>query len=126
MDNVLFSFNVIFPLFVLLFLGNVSVKFKWIDKKTLNNLNRFIFRLPLPLLLFLGIYNMEQVDIQNSIKMISIIVVILPLTAIIMAMIVNKKTKLSNPQKGVIVQAWFRSNIMIFGVPVVIGMYGNV
>ncbi|MGD1817680.1 MAG: AEC family transporter [Pleomorphochaeta sp.] len=126
MDNVLFSFNVIFPLFVLLFLGNVSVKFKWIDKKTLNNLNRFIFRLPLPLLLFLGIYNMEQVDVQNSIKMISIIVIILPLTAIIMAMIVNKKTKLSNPQKGVVVQAWFRSNIMIFGVPVVIGMYGNV
>ncbi len=124
MDNLLFSFNVIFPLFVLLFLGNISVKFNWIDKETLNTLNKFIFRLPLPLLLFLGIYNMDSINLGNSIKMILVVLITLPLIAIIMSIILNK-TKLSNPQKGVLVQAWFRSNIMIFGVPVIQGMYGE-
>lgn len=124
MDNLLFSFNVIFPLFVLLFLGNISVKFNWIDKETLNTLNKFIFRLPLPLLLFLGIYNMDSINLGNSIKMILVVLVTLPLIAIIMSIILNK-TELSNPQKGVLVQAWFRSNIMIFGVPVIQGMYGE-
>ncbi len=124
MDNLLFSFNVIFPLFVLLFLGNISVKFNWIDKETLNTLNKFIFRLPLPLLLFLGIYNMDSINVGNSIKMILVVLITLPSIAIIMSIILNK-TKLSNPQKGVLVQAWFRSNIMIFGVPVIQGMYGE-
>lgn len=124
MDSLLFSFNVIFPLFVLLFLGNISVRFNWIDKKTLNSLNKFIFRLPLPLLLFLGIYNMESVNIQDSIKMVSVILIVLPLITIITSFFINK-TKLENPKKAVIVQAWFRSNIMIFGVPVVQGMYGD-
>ncbi len=124
MDNLLFSFNVIFPLFVLLFLGNISVKVNWINKETLNALNKFIFRLPLPLLLFLGIYNMESINLGDSIKMILVVLVTLPLIAIIMSLILNK-TKLSNPKKGVLVQAWFRSNIMIFGVPVIQGMYGE-
>lgn len=124
MDNLLFSFNVIFPLFVLLFFGNISVKFKWIDKETLNSLNRFIFRLPLPLLLFLGIYNMDSINLGSSIKMILVVLITLPLIAIIMSIILNK-TELSNARKGVLVQAWFRSNIMIFGVPVIQGMYGD-
>ncbi len=126
MSNLLFSFNVIFPLFVLLFLGNISVKFKWTDKKTLNSLNKFIFRLPLPLLLFLGIYNMNNVDIKSSIKMITILVLIIPLIAIFTSLIMNKKSKLPNSQKGVLTQACFRSNIMIFGVTLIQGMYGDI
>lgn len=125
MSNLLFSFNVIFPLFVLLFLGNISVKFNWIDKKTLNSLNKFIFRLPLPLLVFLGIYNMNNVDIENSIKMIAIFVLLLPLIIIFTSLIMNKKSKLPNSQKGVLVQAWFKSNIVIFGILVIQGMYGD-
>ncbi|MDC7250552.1 MAG: AEC family transporter [Sphaerochaetaceae bacterium] len=125
MDNLLFSFNVIFPLFVLLFVGNLSVRFNWVDKETLNKLNKFIFRVPLPILLFLGIYNMENIDVQNSVKMLSVILIALPSVTIIMSLIMNR-TKLPNPKKAVIVQAWFRSNIMIFGIPVVQGMYGDV
>jgi predicted permease len=124
MDNLLFSFNVIFPLFVLLFVGNLSVRFNWIDKETLNKLNKFIFRVPLPILLFLGIYNMENINVQNSVKMLSVILIALPSVTLIMSLILNK-TKLPNPKKAVIVQAWFRSNIMIFGIPVVQGMYGD-
>jgi hypothetical protein len=124
MDNLLFSFNVIFPLFVLLFVGNLSVRFNWVDKETLNKLNKFIFRVPLPILLFLGIYNMENIDVQNSVKMLLVILIALPSVTIIMSLIMNR-TKLPNPKKAVIVQAWFRSNIMIFGIPVVQGMYGD-
>jgi len=67
---------------------------------------------------------MDSINLGNSIKMILVVLITLPLIAIIMSIILNK-TKLSNPQKGVLVQAWFRSNIMIFGVPVIQGMYGE-
>lgn len=125
MDNLAFSFNVIFPLFVLLFLGNLSVKMEWINKTTLNALNKFIFRLPLPLLLFLSIYNMDDVNLAESFKMIIILIVGLPIITLFISLILNKKSKLPNSQKGVLVQAWFRSNIIIFGVPVIQGMYGD-
>ncbi len=125
MDNLIFSFNVIFPLFILLFLGNISIRMKWIDKRTLNALNKFIFRLPLPLLLFLSIYNMDDVNLAESLKMVLILLIGLPTITIIFSIILNKKSKLPNSQKGVLVQAWFRSNIIIFGVPVIQGMYGD-
>lgn len=124
MDNLLFSFNVVFPLFVLLAIGKISVYFDWIDKKTLNALNKFLFRVPLPLLLFLGIYNMESVDIQSSLKMVLVVLILLPLITLAIALIMNRGS-LSNPKKAVIVQAWFRSNIMIFGVPVLQGIFGD-
>ncbi|MGD1821299.1 MAG: AEC family transporter [Pleomorphochaeta sp.] len=125
MNNLLFSFKVIFPLFVLLFLGNISVRLKWINKETLNSLNKFIFRLPLPLLLFLSIYNMEDVDLNNSLKMVLVLLAVLPSITILVSLVLNKKSSLKNSKKGVIVQAWFRSNIIIFGIPVIQGMYGE-
>jgi predicted permease len=42
-----------------------------------------------------------------------------------MPLIPNKTTTLNNGQKGVLTQAWFRGNTIIFGLPIVLSLYGE-
>ncbi|MBK5200828.1 MAG: AEC family transporter [Spirochaetaceae bacterium] len=127
MDNLLLALNVVFPIFVLLGIGYLSSHLGWISKKSLTDLNRFVFRLPLPLVLFLNVYNMDQgfhID-NNTLKVVSVIFFTLTFTTIFMPLILNKKTHLNNGQKGVLTQAWFRCNAIIFGLPVILSLYGD-
>lgn len=127
MNNLLFALNVVFPIFVLLIIGYMASHLNWISKKALNDLNRFIFRLPLPLLLFLNIYNMERDNVLtlDAVKTIGVIFTTLIVIALFMPIILNKTTALNNGQKGVLTQAWFRGNTIIFGLPIVLSLYGD-
>jgi predicted permease len=126
MNNLIFALNVVFPIFVLLIVGYISSHMNWISKKALNDLNRFVFRLPLPLLLFLNIYNIESGTIITVDAVKTIIVIFITLIAItaIMPVVLNRTTTLKNGQKGVLTQAWFRCNTIIFGLPIVLSLYG--
>jgi predicted permease len=127
MNNLILALNVVFPIFVLLAVGYLSSHMGWISKKSLNDLNRFVFRLPLPLVLFLNVYNMDRgFHLDNSaMKVVFVIYATLISTTVIMPLIFNKKTHLNNGQKGVLTQAWFRCNTIIFGLPVILSLYGD-
>lgn len=127
MENLLFALNIVFPIFVMLIIGYIASHLNWISKEALNDINRFIFRLPLPLLLFLNIYSMQRGNVitLDAIKTIIAIFTTLIGVAIIMPLILNKTTSLNNGQKGVLTQAWFRGNTIIFGLPIVISLYGT-
>ena len=127
MDNLLFALNVIVPIFVLLLVGSIARHLDWIKITTLNDLNRFIFKLPLPLMLFFNIYNMDR-DTQftnDSIKLVLLIIGVFTGIAVFGSFILNRTTKLDSSQKGVLVQAWFRGNTIIFGLPLATSLYGE-
>jgi hypothetical protein len=60
----------------------------------------------------------------DAIKTITVIFITLIAVATIMPLILNKTTDLNNAQKGVLTQAWFRGNTIIFGLPIVLSLYG--
>lgn len=127
MTNFILALNVVVPIFILLAIGYISSKLGWISKKSLLDLNKFVFKLPLPLVLFLNVYNMDrgfQLD-NTAIKVVSVIFFTLTFTTIFMPLILNIKTHLNNGQKGVLTQAWFRCNAIIFGLPVILSLYGD-
>lgn len=52
MENLIFSLNATIPVFLLMVLGLVLRKIGWIDEVFASKMNQFVFRVPLPVLLF--------------------------------------------------------------------------
>lgn len=52
MENLIFSLNATIPVFLLMVLGLALRKIGWIDEGFASKMNQFVFRVPLPVLLF--------------------------------------------------------------------------
>ena len=52
MDNLIFSLNATIPVFLMMVLGYFFNKIGWIDDGFASKMNKFVFRVPLPVLLF--------------------------------------------------------------------------
>lgn len=52
MENLIFSLNATVPIFLLMVLGSFLKKIQWIDDDFADKMNKFVFRVPLPLVLF--------------------------------------------------------------------------
>ena len=123
MDNLLFSLNVVAPLFVLMGLGYVLRLIKFVSEDFLGQLNKFVFKLCLPLMLFEDIRHSFHGEITNSklilCAFIGIMVVIL-LSVLIVPLFIKRKG-----QQGSMIQGIYRSNFLIYGLPLAVGMYGD-
>ncbi len=123
MNNFLFSLNVVAPLFILMAIGYLLREIKFIGKDFFSQLNRFVFRFLLPLMLFEDIRTSYQGDFSNTrlifASIIGISIVIL-LSFIFVPLLVKRKG-----QRGSIIQGIYRSNFLIYGLPLATGMYGD-
>jgi len=123
MENFLFSLNVVAPLFVLMATGYVIRLIGFIDYGFLGQLNRFVFKLLLPIMLFQEIRLSYTGDFSNTkliwASVIGISVVIL-VSFVFVPFLVKRKG-----QKGSVIQGIYRSNFLIYGLPLATGMYGD-
>jgi predicted permease len=123
MDNFLFSLNVVTPLFLLIATGYFFRQIKFVTEEFLSQLNRFVFRFALPLMLFQDIRLSYRGDFSNTrlifTALIGITVIIL-LSFLIVPLLVKKKG-----QRGSIIQGIYRSNFLIYGLPLATGIYGQ-
>ncbi|MBQ4527954.1 MAG: AEC family transporter [Clostridia bacterium] len=116
MQNFLVSFNVVFPIFVMMALGYFIKTIKLISSDTIRQMNSVIFKVFLPLMIFKNVYESSISDVFSvklALFVIICIFVIIALLFIIIPLIEKDRKK-----RGVLIQAIFRSNFVIFGVPV--------
>lgn len=117
MESLILSFNAIAPIFVLMLLGYFLKKLNIADKKGFDAINKLVFKIFLPVLLF---YNIYKTDIGHifDVRLIVFVVagVVLTFTAGYFAVIFSTK---DNAKRGVMLQGFFRSNFAILGVPLV-------
>ena len=52
MENLIFSLNATVPVFLMMVIGMVLRRIGWVDEDFASKANKFVFRLPLPFLLF--------------------------------------------------------------------------
>jgi predicted permease len=78
-------------------------------------------------MLFFNIFNMDRSTqfTGDLVKLVFLIIGVFTFIVIFLSFILNKTTKLSNAQKAVLVQAWFRGNTIIFGLPLATSLYGE-
>lgn len=123
MENLILSFNIVLPIFLILSLGYILKKLKILDELTTKNMNSINFKVFLPLLLFYNVYKTDLSVVFNpKLLIFSIISVIL---VFLLLFIIIPLLEKDNRKRGVIIQGIFRSNFVIFGVPVCEALFGQ-
>jgi len=111
----LFAFNAIMPIVLIIGLGYLLKKLRFIDLHFVNLLNKFIFRVALPALLF---YNVYQIDDFSAIKWGVVLFAVAGVMISYMSSLILVYFVIKDPrQKGVVLQAIVRSNFAMIGIP---------
>ena len=118
-----YAFNAIAPILLLVLLG-YWLRVKQVFSPSFFKLaNRFAFHYSFPALMFINLYTLDSIrgiDLRLAIYLLCSLMVI-TLVSILLA---NLLTDVRN-QKGVLIQAGFRSNFAIIGLPLVEGLVGS-
>lgn len=117
MESLLLSFGSIMPIFLLMLLGYLLKRFKVADKYAFDSMNKLIFKVFLPTLLFYNIYKTDIGEVFN-LKLIIFTLVGIFCVFIISFFLVRLFTK-DNAKRGVMLQGFFRSNYAILGIPII-------
>ncbi len=123
MDTLLFALNAVLPLVLLIALGYVLKRIKFLTPEFLKIGNKLIFRVALPVMLFMNIYNVESlanIEIEPALFAMGGI-----LGAFIIGFILVKLSTKEIRQKGVVHQGVFRSNYAILGIPLATMLCGE-
>ena len=122
MENLILSLNVVLPLFLMIVLGYVLKMIRVYDEHTISGMNQLVFKVFLPLLLFINIY---QTDVAGvfSLKLMMIAVIGVLGSFFVTWFIIHFIEK-DHRKCGVLIQGIFRSNFVIFGIPVTTSLFG--
>ena len=121
--DLIFSANVVVPIFLLILLGYFLTRIKLWDENFLKIANQVCFKCLLPVLLF---YNVATANIFEVFNLKLIIYVCLcacilcGLLFLIVPLFIKDKKR-----RGVMIQGTFRSNFLLFGVPLGLSIGGN-
>ena len=123
MDDLIFSANAVLPIILLVLLGWALKKIKLFTPEFLRVGNKLTFNVLLPVLLFNNVYAIGSFSSINwAFVLYSIIaVIVIFLVSIPICIWFTKE----NGQRGVLIQAIFRSNYAIIGIPLATQLFGS-
>ena len=119
----LFSFNAVMPILLLVFLGWFLRVINFADDGFFKKANTMVFKIFLPVLLFVNIYEIESLESLNFAAVAYCVGAILLIFAAgyFLAHAVTKKRS----HLGVLAQCSFRSNYAIIGIPLALSLGGE-
>ena len=123
MENLIISFNVVLPLFLCIALGYFLRRIGFVDGDTLNKLNKLCFRVFLPIYLFHSVYTTDLSAAFNGKLILLCVLCVLGLFLGLMLLI--PRLEKDNAKRGAMVQGMFRSNFVLFGLPVATSLCGE-
>ncbi len=117
MESLILSFNAVTPLFILMLLGYVIKRLGIAKKADFDMINKLVFKIFLPVLLFQNLYTTETIDTFDiKIVMFTVIGVMITFAAgYIYTLFAIKE----NSKKASVLQGFFRSNFAILGIPLI-------
>ena len=123
MESFLVAVNAVIPFFCYLALG-YTMKIRGVVKEEfLQKLNQMVFRVFYPFMTFYNIYKADAESLPRPLLLIFTGASILIVEALLIVII--PKIVKENPRRGVIIQAIFRSNFVLFGLPLTIAVFGD-
>ena len=122
LDSFMVAFNAVAPFLILLGIGFSAVRLKLADRPFMNRLNALNFKLFFPFLMFNNVYS-AQPENMPSVKLMVTGVVSVSVLVVLLVLIVPKIVK-ENPRRGVIIQGIYRSNFIIYGIPLTTYVFG--
>ena len=122
-ESFMVAFNAVAPFLILLGIGFASVHLKLTDREFMNRLNTLNFKLFFPFLMFNNVYGAKPENMP-SLKLILTGVISVSLLVVLLVAVVPRIVR-ENPRRGVIIQGIFRSNFIIYGIPLTTFVFGE-
>lgn len=123
MENFMISFEVVFPIFILMVLGFLVKRIGLVNDGTVKQMNAAVFRVFLPTMLFKNVYSSSLSDVFNG-KLI-LFALCCALGSILLLYLAVPFLVKDNAKRGALIQGIFRSNFVIFGLPVAEALCGG-
>lgn len=123
MDSLILAASVVFPIFALIVLGYILKRIKMVDDHSLNVINKLVFKVFLPVLLFYNIYKTDVATAFDGPFLLYALICIVSV-ALLLFLFVPLFIK-ENSRRGVFIQGVFRSNFVLFGLPVTVLLLGE-
>lgn len=123
MENLILSFNVVLPLFLCIMLGYFLRRIGMMDEPIRKSLNKLCFKVFLPIYLFNNIYTTDISAAFNP-ELIAFGVGGLIVLFVVLMLVIPRIEK-ENARRGVMIQAIFRANFALFGLPVAESLCGE-
>jgi len=122
-ESFMVAFNAVAPFLILLGVGYAAVRLKWTDRAFMDRLNALNYKLLFPFLMFNNVYSAKPENMP-SVKLMVTGVVSVTLLVILLVLIVPRFVR-ENPRRGVVIQGIFRSNFIIYGIPLTTYVFGT-
>lgn len=122
MEQLSLAITVVFPLFFMMALGYYLKVIGLFHEVFLNQLNNLCFKIFLPVVLFCNIYNSDFSTLFD-VKLILFSVGSVTVSFLLLLFLIPKIEKEDN-NRGVMIQGIFRSNFILFGIPVASSLHG--
>ncbi len=123
MENLILSFNVVLPLFICIMVGYLLRRIGLVDDVLRQGLNKLSFKVFLPIYLFQNIATTDLGAAFNPKLLMFGSTGLLVLFLVLMVLI--PRIEPENARRGVLIQAIFRSNFALFGLPVALPLCGQ-
>ena len=122
MDNLIFSLNATVPIFLLMLLGLFFRKIGWIDEDFASKMNKFVFLVPLPVLVFEDLATVDFSQVWNlKFVLFCFCVTFLSIAIAAGVSLLWKDRSI----RGEFIQASYRSSAALLGIAFIQNIYGN-
>lgn len=122
MENLIFSLNATIPIFLMMLLGMLFRKLGWMDEVFAAKMNKFVFLVPLPVLLFEQLATVDFSEVWD-IKFILFCFVVTAIS-ITISTLISMLWK-DRSIKGEFIQATYRSSAALLGIAFIQNFYGT-
>ena len=122
MENLIFSLNATIPIFLMMLLGMLFRKLGWMDEVFAAKMNKFVFLVPLPVLLFeqLATVDFSEVwDIKFILFCFMVTAISITISTLISLLWKDRSIK------GEFIQATYRSSAALLGIAFIQNIYGT-
>ncbi|XCP85669.1 AEC family transporter [Roseburia hominis] len=122
MENLIFSLNATVPVFLMMLLGLLFRKIGWIDEVFASKMNKFVFMVPLPLLVFEDLATVDFAkawDAKFVLFCFCVTVLSIAIAAAVSCLWRDRSVR------GEFIQASYRSSAALLGIAFIQNIYGN-
>lgn len=110
------AFHAIVPLFLIIALGFGVKRLGWLGPEDVRRFNKVCFYTFMPVMLF---YNIYTSDFSHAVRLsYALFVVGMALAMILLAFLITLAVEKTPERRGVMIQAAFRSNFVLLGLPI--------
>ena len=123
MDSLIFALEAVTPIILTVAIGYGIKRLGWLTASMASVINKLVFRLFLPAMLFLNVYRIESLAaIEFDYILYAAAAIMLVFAASIPAVMAVTR---SGEKRGALLQACFRSNYALIGIPLAASLFGQ-